>query len=633
MMAEPSASDAPEDQVNKLLAKYLLALDAGEAPDHAAWLAEYPEFSQELEDFFAGTNHFERVCESLQASLAGTSKSRAAQPREASHLDATRERDRVPTSESSDTPWPVVVQSAVPGRFTPGTVLLERYHMINLIGKGGMGEVYRAYDAVLGDFVALKFLPSKANLEPGVLEPFLSEVRLARQIHHDNVCCVYDIGDFEGEPFISMEYVDGENLASLLHRVGRLPIEKALSVTEQLCAGLNAAHERGVLHRDLKPSNIMLDREGCVRIMDFGLAILETDAEQQDHIVGTPCYMAPEQWSGGDLSACTDLYALGLILYEVFSGEKVGPVEIRAGEWKPPQPPSAHVPGIHPMIESAILKCLNKDPEGRPKSASSVMHELPPKSDMVWREPRPPGEEQPAQKAARRWRLVAAVSAALLLLSAGLTTYLLPRTLPPPLTPEIARLLVGSGTANHELEGHWYTFWYEEDDTRTLQLYGLPEPVKIAAGGNLLVGWAYNTMRVKGLDEKQQVQRKQVLLETEYYWIMHANGAGRYASLYVSPRGDREQLIGSFFLTRYNEGEPGERFCYLLGNWHGHCEANNAETGEPGWVNTRGKVILVQPQDVEKIFDLPLVRDHGLQLPEDRTVLKEADRAFHVLFD
>ena len=158
------------------------------------------------------------------------------------------------------------------GRFLPGTLLGGRYRIIGLLGRGGMGEVYRATDLALGQSVALKFLPEEAAQNQRLLERFHGEVRIARQVSHPNVCRVYDIGQAEGMPFISMEYVDGEDLASLLLRIGRLPADKALETARKLCAGLAAAHDRGIIHRDLKPQNIMMNKRGDVVIMDFGLA-------------------------------------------------------------------------------------------------------------------------------------------------------------------------------------------------------------------------------------------------------------------------------------------------------------------------------------------------------------------------
>src|SRR5208337_12234 len=163
---------------------------------------------------------------------------------------------------------PVPVRSHPPqsGGFSPGTVLIERYRIVALLGRGGMGEVYRAEDLKLGNVVALKFLPASLQNDAAALAGFHAEVRNARQVSHPNVCRVYDIGEVSGQHFLTMEYIDGEDLSSLLRRIGRLAPDKALETAHQICAGLAAAHDCGLLHRDLKPANIMLDGRGRVRI-------------------------------------------------------------------------------------------------------------------------------------------------------------------------------------------------------------------------------------------------------------------------------------------------------------------------------------------------------------------------------
>ena len=181
-----------------------------------------------------------------------------------------------------------------------------------------MGEVYRADDLKLGQQVALKFLPPEVDRDPARLTQLHTEVRMARQVSHPNVCRVYDIDEEDGHTFLSMEYVDGEDLSSLLRRIGHFPEARALEIARQICAGLASAHERGVIHRDLKPANIMIDGTGRVRITDFGLAGLSGEALR----AGTPAYMAPEQLAGGDVTARSDMYSLGLVLYEIFTGRR-----------------------------------------------------------------------------------------------------------------------------------------------------------------------------------------------------------------------------------------------------------------------------------------------------------------------
>jgi hypothetical protein len=267
------------------------------------------------------------------------------------------------------------------GRFIPGRLLAGRYRIIALLGKGGMGEVYRADDLTLGQAVALKFLPDEASHDQNLLERFKNEVRIARRVSHPNVCRVYDVGDVEGHTFFTMEYVDGEDLASLLRRIGRLPEDKALDIARQLCAGLAAAHTKGVLHRDLKPANIMLDGRGQVVITDFGLAGIADQIQGAEVRSGTPAYMAPEQLAGKEVSTRSDIYSLGLVLYEVFTGkraftEKPG-AKLRTGADSSISRPSSIVKDLNPVIERVILRCLETEPSARPATVLSVAAALP----------------------------------------------------------------------------------------------------------------------------------------------------------------------------------------------------------------------------------------------------------------
>jgi predicted Ser/Thr protein kinase len=267
------------------------------------------------------------------------------------------------------------------GRFLPGRLIAGRYRIIALLGKGGMGEVYRADDLTLGQAVAMKFLPEEAVSNENLLERFRNEVRTARRISHPNVCRVYDVGEVDGQTFFTMEYVDGEDLASLLRRIGRLPQDKAVEIARQLCAGLAAAHGKGVLHRDLKPANIMLDGRGQAVIMDFGLAGLADDIRGPEVRSGTPAYMAPEQLAGKEVSMRSDLYALGLVLYEVFTGKRAfaeASAQVRHGEGdRTPSRPSSVVKDLDPIVEKVILRCLETEPSARPANALAVAGALP----------------------------------------------------------------------------------------------------------------------------------------------------------------------------------------------------------------------------------------------------------------
>ena len=280
---------------------------------------------------------------------------------------------------SSDSGWLTSSGSIDHGRFGPGAIFDNRYRVLGLLGRGGMGEVYHADDLRLGQQVALKFLPADLSRDPVRLAQFHNEVRTARQVSHPNVCRVYDIGEFDGQLFITMEYVDGEDLSILLRRIGRLPEDKGLEIARQICAGLAAAHERGVLHRDLKPANIMLDGAGKVRIMDFSLAAV---GEVTDIRAGTPAYMAPEQLAGQEVTVRSDVYALGLVLYEIFTGKRAFEAKtlselIEQHHAGMLTTPTSIVKSLDPAIETTIVRCLDPMPVRRPPSAFAVSASLP----------------------------------------------------------------------------------------------------------------------------------------------------------------------------------------------------------------------------------------------------------------
>ena len=282
-----------------------------------------------------------------------------------------------PTPYRSPEETPTVVVGERSSRnlqFTPGTILGGRYRIVSLIGRGGMGEVYRADDLKIGHAVALKFLSHHEHAQR-----LYEEVRIGRQISHPNVCRLYDAAEVDGQLFITMEFIDGEDLASLLRRVGRLPSEKGLAVSHDICAGVAAAHEKGVIHRDLKPANVMIDGRGRARVTDFGLAVA---AEGPSDSAGTPAYMAPEQLGGGAASVASDIYALGLVLYEVFTGrrpfEAASIRDLRARQMGSDfSRPSSVTRDIPAAVERVIVRCLDPDPRSRPASVGEVMRDLP----------------------------------------------------------------------------------------------------------------------------------------------------------------------------------------------------------------------------------------------------------------
>jgi eukaryotic-like serine/threonine-protein kinase len=292
--------------------------------------------------------------------------------------------------------------------FNPGDVFAGRYRMVTRLGRGGMGDVWRADDLVLETPVALKLIQSTGTQARAHI---INEVRLARQITHPSVCRVFDVGEDDGLVFFTMELVNGEDLATLLRRAGRLPAERVLDIARQLCSGLAAAHAVGVLHRDLKPANVMIDNRGRVLITDFGIAIPREDATP-NALMGTPGYMAPEQITpGATLTECTDIYALGIILYELVVGQH--PFNNRLSRASEPPPPSSKVSDIDPRLERLILQALKEDPRERPQSAATMAASL---IDLP--------AEQPL---ARRWWYASVAVAAIMVLAAIIVAFIAPR--------------------------------------------------------------------------------------------------------------------------------------------------------------------------------------------------------------
>jgi hypothetical protein len=256
--------------------------------------------------------------------------------------------------------------------------LRQRYDILAEVGRGGMGIVYRARDRETGDVVALKVLRPEIAARPEVIERFKSELLLARKITHKNVCRTYELLRFGDSVAIAMEYVEGESLRSLLKRVEGLSVRQGLKILRQMIAGLAEAHAQGVVHRDLKPENIVITRDGNVKVMDFGIArSLEAEATQTSSIVGTPAYMSPEQAEGKPVDARTDVYALGLIMYEMFTGQPTFAAETPVGfaykqVHEKPAPVHSLDPYLPPLVERAIEKCLEKDPKKRFQSVAEL---------------------------------------------------------------------------------------------------------------------------------------------------------------------------------------------------------------------------------------------------------------------
>jgi Protein kinase domain len=251
------------------------------------------------------------------------------------------------------------------------SALGQRYDILDEAGHGSMGNVYKARDRETGEVIALKLLKPEIASDQQMMDRFKNELLFARKITHKNICRVYDFNRLGGVSYTSMEFVEGESLRSVLNRFGGLPLRKGIDIAQQMCSGLKEAHAQGIIHRDLKPENVMIDARGNVKIMDFGIArSMESLTRMTGAMVGTPAYMAPEQVGGKPVDYRTDIYSLGLILYEIFTGAQAftaeNAVAVALKQMREaPVPPHEIDPQIPVSIERAILKCLEKEPEKR----------------------------------------------------------------------------------------------------------------------------------------------------------------------------------------------------------------------------------------------------------------------------
>ena len=270
-----------------------------------------------------------------------------------------------------------------PEELTTGTIFADRYQIIEELGKGGMGRVYKAYDTKIKETIALKLITPEIAKDKRNIERFGNEIKLARKIRHKNVCGMFDLGEEKGTHYITMEFVSGEDLRSLIRRIGQLPIGKSISISKQICEGLTEAHRLGVVHRDLKSNNIMIDKEGNVRIMDFGIArSLETKGITGAGVmIGTPEYMSPEQVEGKEVNQRSDIYSFGIVLYEMvtgrvpFDGKTPLSIAMKHKEEMPKTPKeiNAQCPD---NLSQLILKCLEKDEEQRFQGVEEILSEL-----------------------------------------------------------------------------------------------------------------------------------------------------------------------------------------------------------------------------------------------------------------
>ena len=271
------------------------------------------------------------------------------------------------------------------GAIAQGSLFAGRYTILSTLGAGGMGVVYKATDTQLGETIAIKTLRGDfLNSDPTALERFKSEIRLARRISHRNVVRTHDIGESEGTHFITMEFIAGTSLSDLLQKKKRLPPAAAVTIGKQLVRALEVAHEQGIIHRDIKPQNLVVQPDGVLKVMDFGIARLTERPKGMTRtgmVVGTPEYMAPEQLLGDEIDARADLYSAGIVLYECLTGGRPWAADsatILIGKMlsEAPRPPIELVPEIPPALSALIVRSISRDRNDRPASASEFVDEL-----------------------------------------------------------------------------------------------------------------------------------------------------------------------------------------------------------------------------------------------------------------
>ena len=338
--------------------------------------AEIPEGGQD--EIGTLSSAFRRLLADLKDKQALVDFLSVAAPAPTQVLSATATTVRSPVTPAGSAGAMVLQQ---------GQTLGSRYEIKGVLGVGGMGMVYKANDRELGELVAIKTLkPEMVAAESTALERFKSEIKLARRISHRNVVRTYDLGETNGLYYLTMEYVEGKSLKELIRERGRLPASAVLPIAKQLCRALEIAHEEGVIHRDIKPQNMVVQGDGVLKVMDFGIARLASRPAdggytQQGMIIGTPEYMAPEQLMGDDLDARADLYATGCVLYECL----VGRVPLTAGTpmalvakvmEETPTPPRLVMPDIPQPLSDLVMWSLAKDREKRPRSAAELHAKL-----------------------------------------------------------------------------------------------------------------------------------------------------------------------------------------------------------------------------------------------------------------
>src|SRR5215213_7931863 len=262
----------------------------------------------------------------------------------------------------------------------PEPTQIGRYEVVSRLGQGGMGSLYLAKDPKIGRLVAIKLVRQEFD-SPDARQRFAREAQSAGTLRHPSIVTIFDVDEHDGLPFIAMEYIDGETLGEIVKRKALLPIAKRIQWVEDLCSGLSYAHRQGVIHRDIKPANLMIDTEGALKILDFGLARRDASKFTQSHvIIGTPNYMSPEQIRGQHLDIRSDIFAVGALFYEVLTYKEAFPGAVHQTMHKilheEPEPLSELMPDLDPQVERILARAIVKDRDGRYPDLSMMKNEL-----------------------------------------------------------------------------------------------------------------------------------------------------------------------------------------------------------------------------------------------------------------
>ncbi len=415
MSAEHPSAVMPDEHLDEILAAYLKAVEAGQAPDRQALLVRYPELAGELAEFFAGLDQLEGLAAPLRAVREPAAGPCDAQPVGETVDDVTQT-------------GPALTPPAAPALPTsrPGSPYIPGYEILGVLGRGGMGVVYLAQQVALKRLVALKMIRAGSQADEADLARFKIEAEAVARLAHPNIVQIYDVGEHNGQPFCSLEFVGGGTLAARLTGTPQPPRQSA-ELVRTLALAVEAAHQRGIVHRDLKPANVLLAEDGTPKITDFGLAkrLDDVGQTQTGAIVGTPSYMAPEQAAGQkQVGPAADVYALGAILYECLTGRppfKAATILETLEQVRTQEPTSVRLlqPRVPRDLETICLKCLHKEPGKRYASAEELGDRLRLFLEGKPIPERPPGWPSKVVRAVRAHPLRSAAGVALLLLAAA----------------------------------------------------------------------------------------------------------------------------------------------------------------------------------------------------------------------